>query len=139
MLLSFHNLGGVIIANTTVADNPSILLPVQDGPVATCRHQDVWFVCVNCMVNFAVIILIPNYSMSILRVGFYVKLPQTTRVVVDGVSTNYNLTTWLGASNLDTLTPAQVCAEILETCFHDGPVTLHTTNFNLTTSKLTMC
>jgi hypothetical protein len=51
--------------------------------------------------------------------------------MVNGHGYDYNLITWLGANDLSTLTPAQVCANILNTCLHDGPITLHDTNFNL--------
>jgi hypothetical protein len=35
------------------------------------------------------------------------------------------------AANLATLTPVQVCADVLEPCLHDGPITLKAANFNL--------
>jgi hypothetical protein len=74
--LSFHNFGGVNIANTTVANNLSILLPVQDSPVTTCHHQDVCFIHVNCTVDCAALISVPNYSTLILCVGFYTNYPR---------------------------------------------------------------
>jgi hypothetical protein len=106
-ILSFHNLVGMIITNTMAAGNLSILLPIVNGPIATCRHQSVCIVCVNCMVNFAVLISVRNYGRSILRVGFYVKLPQTTWVMVKGNHADYSLTTLLSTGNLGMLTPAQ--------------------------------
>jgi hypothetical protein len=43
-ILSFHNsAGGKILDTTTVAD-ASVLLPVVDGALATCRKSDVRFV-----------------------------------------------------------------------------------------------
>jgi hypothetical protein len=75
MILSFHDSSGAIIANTTIAGNPCIPLPVVDDTVATCCHQDVCFVCVNCMVDFSPLISTPNYGTLVLCVGFYAKLP----------------------------------------------------------------
>jgi hypothetical protein len=54
-IISFHDSSDAIIANTAVTGNPSILLPVVDGPITTCHYQDIHFVCINCMVNFAIL------------------------------------------------------------------------------------
>jgi hypothetical protein len=43
-IISFHDSTGAKINNTTVADNPAVLLPIQDGAVALCCRQDVRFV-----------------------------------------------------------------------------------------------
>jgi hypothetical protein len=44
VIQSFHNSAGAQINNTTTDVNPSILLPVQNGPVAACRKPNVCFV-----------------------------------------------------------------------------------------------
>jgi hypothetical protein len=41
VIQSFHNSAGTVINNTMVSNNPSVLLPVIDGPLNTCCHQDV--------------------------------------------------------------------------------------------------
>jgi hypothetical protein len=51
--------------------------------------------------------------------------------MTNGAGTNYNLTTWHGVSDFTTLTQAQVRADILEPCLHDGTVTLRAADFNL--------
>jgi hypothetical protein len=99
----------------TVAGNPSILLPVQDGPVATCCHLDVCFVYVNCTVDFAAFISVLNYGTSILCVGFYVELPQRTQFMVNGARANYNLTTWLGASTAMAMVMVTTTAMVIAT------------------------
>jgi hypothetical protein len=114
----------------TIVGNPTILLPVLDGPVATCQNEGICFVRVTCTINFASLILIPTYGTSVLCIGFYIKLPQMTVVVVNGGGHNYNLTTWHSAANLRTLLPAQVRATILNPCLHNRPITLCTANFN---------
>jgi len=68
---------------------------------------------------------------TVFRVGFYVELPQTMRVMVNGVNANYNLTSWLGADDLSSLTCDEACAQILEPCLRDGPITLSIADFNL--------
>ncbi len=117
--------------NTTIIGDPTILLPVLDGPVATCHNDGIHFARITCTINFASLILIPHYGTLVLRVGFYIKLPQKMVVVVDSGSHNYDLTTWYGAANFRTLLPAQVRASILNPCLHDGLITLCATNINL--------
>jgi hypothetical protein len=42
-ILSFHDLAGAIINDTTSPADPQVLLPVQDGNLADCRSQGVRF------------------------------------------------------------------------------------------------
>ena len=74
----------MIINNTMIAGNPSILLPALNGILTHCRQQDFCFVFVNCMVDNAGLIMLPNCCASILHVRFYIKLPQMTQVMVNG-------------------------------------------------------
>ncbi len=129
VIQSFHNSAGAVINNTMVANNPSVLLPVINGPLNTCCHQDVCYVRVSCTIGYARLITVPGPTM--LRVDFYIKLPQTTRVMVNGVGGNYNLTSWLGAADLSTLSCSEVCKNILKPRLHDGPITLSLADFNL--------
>jgi hypothetical protein len=129
VIQSFHNSAGTVIQNTTIAGDPAVLLAVADGPLPACRQQDVCYVSVSCTINFARLITIPGPT--VLRVGFYIKLPQTTRVMVNGLGENYNLTSWLGADDLSVLTRDKVCVQILEPCLRDGPITLGAADFNL--------
>ncbi len=126
---SFHNSAGTDIQNTTIAANPAIFLPVADGPLPACHQQDVRYVRVSCTVDFARLIAVPGPT--VLRVGFYIELPQTTRVMVNGVNANYNLTSWLGANDLSAMTRDEVRAQILEPCLRNGPITLSAADFNL--------
>jgi hypothetical protein len=52
-ILSFHNSTGTRINNTTIAGNPTILLPVITGNLAACRQQDVRLVYVQVSLDFA--------------------------------------------------------------------------------------
>ncbi len=130
-IVLFHNLAGRGINNTSVAGNPTLLLPVVNGPVGNCRQQNICFVCVTCTINFTGLVAMDNYGPTMLRVGFYLKLPQTTFAMVNGNNQAYNLTTWHGAADLATLTSNKVCAQILEPTLQDGPIALRPTNFNL--------
>jgi hypothetical protein len=130
VIQSFHNSADTVIQNTTTAANPSVLLPVTNGPLPTCRQQEIRYVHVSCTIDYARLITVPGPT--ILRIlGFYIKLPQTTGVMINGVGVNYNLTSWLGAADLSTLTRVEVRATILEPCLRDGPITLSVADFNL--------
>ena len=129
VIQSFHNSAGAVIQNTTVAGNPSLLLPMVDGPLPACRHQDICYVRVTCTVNYSRLITVGGPTM--LRVAFYIELPQMMRVMVNGVGGSYNLTSWLGAADLSTLPRTEVRATILEPCLLDGPITLSVADFNL--------
>jgi hypothetical protein len=126
---SFHDSAGKIICNTTVAGNPSLLLPVIDGPINGCRQQDVRYVRVTCTFDYSRLISVGGLTM--LRVAFYLELPQTTRAMANGIGGNYNLTSWLGANDLSLLAKEDDRTAILKPCLRDGPITLSTADFNL--------
>ena len=130
-IVSFHDSAGAQINNTTVAGNPGLLLPVQDGPIAACRQQDVRFVRVSCTIDFAPLFTIANPGPTILRVGYYIELPQTTVNMLNGHGAAYNLTTWHGAADLSLLPRDQVRTLILDRCLQDGPIALSPADFNL--------
>ena len=130
-IVSFHNSAGNQINNTTIAGNATILLPVANGPVATCRQPDVRFVRVTSNVDFSSLVRIPNYGPVVLRVGFYIELPQTTVGMINGNGVAYQLTTWHGAADLSTLSRDDVRTLILEPCLQDGPILLRPADFNL--------
>jgi hypothetical protein len=134
VIQSFHNSAGAVIQNTTTAANPSVLLPVTNDPLPTCHQQDVCYVRVSCTINYARLITVPGPT--ILSVSLYIEHPQTTRVMINGVGVNYNLTSWLGAANLSTLTRAEVRLTILEPCLHNGPITLSVADFNLAVANV---
>ena len=52
-VLSFHDIKGDIMTNTTDQNDPTILLPVQDGNVANFRKQSVKFVQVQLRLDFS--------------------------------------------------------------------------------------
>jgi hypothetical protein len=77
-ILSFHNSQGNRMDDTTIAGDDQVLLPVQEGTLADCRKQDVHYVQVQCTLDFASLITVNPYPMSlILCVLYYIKLPQS--------------------------------------------------------------
>ncbi len=130
-IISFHDSTSVQINNTTVSSNPAVPLPAQDGMFALCCQQNVHFVRVMCTIDFQALITIPNPGLTTLRVGFYIKLPQTTVVMVNGNNVAYKLKTWHSAADLTQLTWNMVRATVLEPSLQDGPILLSPANFNL--------
>jgi hypothetical protein len=126
---SFHDSAGKIIRTTTVSGNLSLLLHVIDGPMNGCRQQDVRYVRVMCTVDYSRLISVGGPVM--LRVAFYLELPQTMHAMANGVGGNYNLTSWLGDNDLSSLAKEDVRMAILEPCLRDGPITLSAADFNL--------
>jgi hypothetical protein len=136
MIISWHNARGGIIINTTVPDNPSVLLPVQNGAAAMCRADGVKSVRVHLRLDFLdlnTIIPAPN---CVLCGKYYIKLPQQTVQLLNGHNVAYNLTTFLGAADLRTLLPLEIQRDILNETHQDGPFDLLQPAFNLTSCQM---
>jgi hypothetical protein len=129
-VLSFHRSNGDRIDDTTVAGNPTVLLPIVDGPAATCRKPDVKFVRVRCTLNFGALISLNPFPVTpVLRVEYYIELPQTIRQVCRG-NNDISIETFVGHDNLTTYTPGEVQG-ILEEVQQDAPMKLTESEFNL--------
>ena len=116
-ILSFHNSQGARMDNTTTAANAQVLLPIQNGPLAGCCKQDVRFVQVQCTLDFAPLIMVDPYPVSsTLRVLYYIKLPQSSQGMMNGSGVAYNLNSYLGLADLQTLMPEVVRTTILNQC-----------------------
>jgi len=81
-IVSWHDSPGTIINNTTVAGDPSILLPIQNGALANCRQPVVKFVRVKVAVDYSYTLR----GVSPICLDFYVELPQTLAPHVADVS-----------------------------------------------------
>ncbi len=135
-IMSFHNSEGTIINDTTTAANAQILLPVQNGVIANCRQQDIKFVRVQCTVDFISLVTVNPYPVgTILCAAFYIELPQETCAMTNGNGGAYTLVSYLGPSDLRTLTPSELKAQILDVCLQDGPLLLQASDFNLATAN----
>jgi hypothetical protein len=135
-ILSFHNIKGDIVQDTMDAADPAILLPIQNGVLADCRKKEIKFVHVQLMLDFSPLVNItPIAGPTILRAKFYIELPQTSRQLLNGTGTAYNLLTFHGPSDLRTLSPAEIQAQLLDVTFQDGPVDLQPACFNLSSAR----
>jgi hypothetical protein len=132
MIISWHNACGGIIINTTTADSPSVLLPVQNGAAAMCRPEGVKFVRVHLGLDFLDLNTIVPAPSCVLRGEYYIELPQWTIQLLNGHNVAYNLTTFLGAADLRTLLPLEIQHDILNETHQDGPFDLLQPAFNLT-------
>ncbi len=129
-ILSFHQSNGNRIDDTTVADSPEVLLPIIDGPAAACCTPNVKFVRVRCTINFAGLVSVNPYPVHpVLRIDYYIELPQTIQGVRRGAN-NINIETFCGAADLPTLSTAEVWV-LLDQVQQDAPILLKASDFNL--------
>jgi hypothetical protein len=78
MILSFHNLKGNIIPDTTDAADPDVLLPVINGPLNACRKANVKYVQVQNTINFATLVNVNPPGPRMMHAEYYIELPQTS-------------------------------------------------------------
>jgi hypothetical protein len=106
-ILSFHDLAGAHIDDTTSPTDPQVLLPVQDGNLANCRSEGVRFVRVQYILDFvSLVTAVPYPTSKILRVSYYIELPQELCVMTNGAGGAYRLV-WAKKVTL-----AALCLEI---------------------------
>lgn len=130
-ILSYHSSTGVLINDTTDPNDPSILLPIADGPLAVCRSADVSFVRVRCELDYADLVTMTNPGNTVLRVMYYIELPQTTHNMINGNGQPYILTTFGGVDNILTLDVGLIQDDILTMTMQDKPYALSSPDFNL--------
>jgi len=132
-ILSFHKSNGDRIDTTTTAGDAAILLPVINGIYATCRQQDVCFARVQCTLDFADLTTVNPYPVAtVLRMSYYIELPQTSRAMTNGACAAYTLVSFLGVDDIRTLSPKLMKSEILTPVHQNGPIMLAASDFNLT-------
>jgi hypothetical protein len=134
-ILSFHSTQGDEVNNTTAAGNSSVLLPVQNGRLDDCR-KNVKFVRVQSTVNFINLNVLNDPGPTILRMEYFIELPQTTVQMTNGAGAAYNLTTFHGTSDLRMLCSQEVRAQILNHTLQDGPVELQAASFGATGARM---
>ncbi len=89
-ILSFHNDAGAQVNDTTAADSV-VLLPVIDGPVVDCRKRNIRFVRVQLNLNFASLVTLDPPGVTVLRVEYYIELPQSSRDLTNGQRQRHGL------------------------------------------------
>ncbi len=138
-VISFHSSTGAIMNDAHVANNPSILKPVQNGAVADCRPDDVRFVRVSCSIDFVDLITVaaPGAS-TVLRTSFYIELPQTTVAMNNGAAVPIarNLTTFHGPDDLTTMSPAAFKTTILDNIDYPMPISLAAPAWNVNEANI---
>ena len=129
-IISWHDGRGRVINNTTVADNPAVLLPIQNGSIADCRAEGVTFVRVSLALDFSDLSTIDPLPACVLRGTYYIELPQGTMQMTNGAGNAYNLTTYTGPADLTTLSSEVVKRDILAETHQDGPFDLLEPSFH---------
>jgi hypothetical protein len=133
-ILSFHNFKGDKVTDSTNVADPTKLLPVVDGAYPMCR-KNVKFVRVQLSVNFVDLVTAVNPGPTTLRIEYFIELPQTTRQMMNGIETAYNLTTFHGTPELRTLDAQGVQLKITDFTLQDGPVELQAASFGATSAR----
>ena len=132
-ILSFHNPKGGKVNDSTDTADLSILLPVVNGGLNTCR-KNVKFVRVQLSVNFVDLVTAVNPGPTTLRIKYFIELPQTTRQMINERGNAYNLTAFHGTLDLCTLDTQAVQAKIINYTLQEGPVKLQATSFGATSA-----
>jgi hypothetical protein len=133
-ILSWHNLAGNPINDTTTAADASILKPVQDGAAADCRSAGVKFVQVQLKLDYTSLATQQGNARTtpILCREYYLQLLQCTANLTYATGQAQRLTTFLGVDNLQTLSASKVKPDLLDVTHQDGLYDLLVPNFNLT-------
>jgi hypothetical protein len=78
----------------------------------------------------------PAPSDVVLRGEYYVQLPQSSHNLNNGAGIAYTLTSWLGPSDLRTMSTVSVQRDILGITHQDGPYDLLAPSLNLTSCRM---
>ena len=120
-ILSFHNNAGGQVNDTTTATDRAILLPLQEWPIADCR-KPIKFVQVQLNLNYAVLANVNPPSPAVLRATYYIELLLTLCALTNGGGGQYSITTFVSPSDLRTLSPQDLRAQILDLTIQGGPL-----------------
>ncbi len=119
--------------DTPDASDSAFLLPVINGPLVDCCKQ-VCFVRVQLNLNFASLVPRGIQGLTILRVKFYIEMPQSMCDMTNERSQPYRLTSWLGNAYLCAMSAADLTRDVLSHTLQDGPINLLHPEFNLTSA-----
>ncbi len=119
--------------NNTNANNS--VLPVINGPMADCCKQ-VRFVRVQLNLDFASLVPPGIHGLTILRVKFYIKLPQSMHDMTNERTQPYCLMSWLSDADLRAMSDTNLTCDVLSHTLQDGPIDLLCPEFNLTSAKM---
>ena len=124
-----------MITYTTSTNDPTILLPVQEGNANNCHKQGVKFACVQLRLDFSLLVNagVTTHLCTLLE-EYYIEFLQSTVSINMGTNQAYNLTTWHGAANFEGMSCEDVRNTILQITLQDGPVDLQPEAFGLTSA-----
>ena len=114
----------------------SVLLPVVNGALASCRKSDVRFVRVQITLDYTALFAAGHTGPKSIKSMYYIELPSTSVPMLNGHGVAYNLLTYHGPADLRTMTAAEVLTQIVNPCLQQGPITLENADFNLATANV---
>ena len=133
-ILSFHGDAGLQVNDTTEDADPAVLLPLVDGNIATCRKA-FKYVRVQLSLSYRGLASANLGGPTVLRATYYIELPLTLVGQTNGNNQRYTVLTWNGVSDLRTLTPAEVRAQILDLTLQSEPLDLLPPSFNVASAR----
>ena len=86
---------------------------------------------VQLSLDFANLLGLRNVGATVLKLMYYIELPQTSVNMTNGANVAYVLTTYHDPANITAMTAKQVLNDIINPCLQHGPITLSGANFNL--------
>jgi hypothetical protein len=134
-ILSWHGVNGAQINNTTMAANPAILLPVQNGAANACQSSGKKIVRVQLALDYADLNRINPAPNTTLCKVYYIQLPQDSFNLQNAAGNAYCLTTFTGAADQRTLSINDIKRDILGATHQDGSFDLLKPSFNLTSCR----
>jgi hypothetical protein len=114
----------------------SVLLPVVNGALASCRKSDVRFVRVQITLDYTALFAAGHTGPKSIKSMYYIELPSTSVPMLNGHGVAYNLLTYHGPADLRTMTAAEVLTQIVNPCLQQGPITLENADFNLAAANV---
>ncbi len=117
-----------------MAANPAILLPLQDKPIIDCRKA-IKFVRVQLNLNYSALAKINPPGPAVLQATYYIKLSLHLHALVNGNGMQYSITTFIGPGDLQTLSPLEVRAQILDLTIQGNPLDLLPPSFNVRSAR----
>ena len=130
---SWHGSDGQAIANTSVVGDINILKPLGDDvtPLAVNarRLNDIAFANVSVTFDFGRLVPVDKRP-CVFPVEFYIELPQATVQIRNGHNVVGPITSFVGPSDICTLTPAVFKTTILDPCRQTKLISLNPPAFN---------
>jgi hypothetical protein len=109
---------------------------MHNGPANQCCSEGLKYVQVQLALDFADLNTVRPAPSTILRGEYYIQLPQGAVPLTSGNGIAYNLTTFNGAADIQTLSASDVQCDILDETHQNGPFDLLKPALNLSLCKM---